>query len=152
MPTVKIPLYLSGSHIITVILPGGHHERVDSSGAARGWRMAHLAVQIVYHLLVGQLFIWLPPHGPYLVEDHPETPHVTGRGVLSIEECLGGHPFDRERSVLCGFVVAVVHQVSGHPEIPNLQSHITNRYNFHNRGSIIVRIQTLMHDYIYLAY
>ena len=92
--------------------------------------MAHLAVQIVYHLLVGQLFIRLPPHGPYLVEDHPETPHVTGRGVLSIEECLGGHPLDREWSVLCGFVVAVVHQVSGHPEIPNLQSHIANRYQF----------------------
>ena len=62
--------------------------------------MTRFVSKVINDLLVGQVFIRLPPHRPDLIEYHAIAPDITGSGECSVEEGLWSHPFDWKRSVL----------------------------------------------------
>ena len=71
------------------------------------------------HLRIGEMTVRLDSQGPYLVEDTPIAPDVTGGRVEVIVQCLRGRPLDWDLSSVCHVEIFIL-KVSGQPKISNL--------------------------------
>ena len=79
-----------------------------------------MALESSYDITVVQLLERLLSHRPDLIEDHGIAPHITGCGVLLVEESLWSCPLDWDLASLRR-VVRVIDQVSCHAKVTNLR-------------------------------
>ena len=71
------------------------------------------------YLRIGEMTVRLDSQGPYLVEDTPIAPDVTGGRVEVIVQCLRGRPLDWDLSSVC-HVEFLTLEVSGQTKISYL--------------------------------
>ena len=76
--------------------------------APRGLCHPHALHLCHFHLLVCHAFKRFVSKTPHLIEDTAIAPHITGSGVLAINECLRSCPLDEQNLASMRNIVAKV--------------------------------------------
>ena len=78
---------------------------------------------VTIYLCVSECVVWFASQAPYLIEQTPIAPDITGNGVFLVVECLWCCPFDWYQTTFRN-VVPFISQVSRQAKISNLLKRI----------------------------
>ena len=102
-------------------LPAANHYLIHCSGTAWWWGQAVVVLNSLQSIPVSQIVERLQSHRPDLKQDHSKAPHITGCRIGPVHQSLRSHPLHWKSTCSSGGVHRLIHQITCHTKVTNLQ-------------------------------
>ena len=90
-------------------------------------------------------FKWFTSKTPYLKEQTPIAPDITGSGVLLIVQCFRCSPLHWDLSSVSNIVV-IIGQITRHTKVSNLTEKLMSSYKVFSSSEILLTLKTVLSE------